>query len=161
MDKINQIARDYKNYIFKISYSILGDFHLSEDVTQEVLMILNDNLEKIDLASSSSQGFITVVTRHKAFEVYGREKRQLLASEEDLAGYVPEEIDRSSELIEAIHSLDPLYSTVLILSSLYGYRDKEIGEILKISPEAVRKRKERARKKLESLYFGEEETSGF
>ncbi len=161
MDKLEKINRDYKNYIWKISYSILGDSHLAEDASQEVLLILSRSLDKLDLDSPSSLGFITVVTRHKAFEIYKREKRYQLGIEEDLSDYIPEEIDYSSELLSAIHALNPLYSTVLILGSVYGYSDKEIADILGISHGAVRKRKERARNELEKIYFGEEGESEF
>lgn len=155
MDKFSRIVRDYKNYIWKVSYYILKDEHLAEDACQETLMILNDNLEKIDLDSPRSQGFITVVARHKAYELYNKEKRYVYG-EDDISTNLAEELDNSSELMDAIHSLGPLYSSVLLLSSVHGYSDQEIASILKISHDTVRKRKERARKQLEKIYYGEE-----
>jgi RNA polymerase sigma-70 factor (ECF subfamily) len=153
---IENIAKAYKNYIWKLSYSILQDSYLAEDATQETLIILNRNLEKIDLESPKAHGFITVVARHKAYEFYHRQKKYALGSEEDLASHIREPMDHSGELISAIHSLSPLYSTVLLLSYVHGYSDAEIAKILDIAPATVRKRKERARDKLQSVYYGEE-----
>lgn len=156
MTTIESIATAYKNYIWKLSYSILQDSHLAEDATQETLMILAKNLEKIDLTSPRSHGFITVVARHKAYEFYHKEKKYTLGNEEDLAAHIKEPLDHLGELMSAIHSLSPLYSTVLLLSSVHGYSDSEIASLLDIAPATVRKRKERARNKLKEIYYGEE-----
>lgn len=160
MDKFTSLVRDYKNYIWKVAHSILRDEHLAQDCVQEVLLILSKNLDKLDLYSPRAKGFITVVTRHKAYEFYKKEKR-LVYGFEDLAQELAEEIDTSSDLMAAIHSLSPTYSAVLILSAVHGYSDKEIGDILHISHAAVRKRKERARNMLEEVYFRKEGRSGF
>lgn len=156
MTTIEKVSKAYKNYIWKLSYSILQDGYLAEDATQETLFILSKNLEKLDLDSPKAHGFITVVARHKAYEIYNKEKKYALGSEEDLADQIGESLDLSGELMSAIHSLSPLYSTVLILSYVHGYSDSEIAKILEVAPATVRKRKERAREKLQSVYYGEE-----
>lgn len=157
MTSLEDIIARYKKYIWKIGYEILGDHHLAEDATQETLLILSRNLHKINLDSPTSHGFITVVARHKAYEMYHKEKKIALGHEEDLASLIQEPLDLQGELISAIHSLNPLYSTVLILSYVHGYADQEIAELLDLEPATVRKRKERARKALEKVYYGEEE----
>lgn len=156
MTSLEEIIRRYKKYIWKISYEVLGDHHLAEDATQEVLLILSENLHKIDLDSPRSHGFITVVTRHKAYEFYHKEKKHVLGNQDDLSSLIQEPIDHQGELLSAIHSLSPLYSTVLILSYIHGYKDDEIAQLLSLEPATVRKRKQRAREALEKVYYGEE-----
>ena len=156
MTSLEKIIKRYKKYIWKISYEILGDYHLAEDSTQETLLILSRNLQKINLDSPTSHGFITVVTRHKAYEIYHKEKKLILGNDDDLSSLIREPLDHQGELLSAIHSLSPLYSTVLILSYVHGYKDDEIAELLSLEPATVRKRKERARKALEQVYYGED-----
>lgn len=68
---------------------------------------------------------------------------------DDLNDYLTNENDR--ELIESIMLLPDKYKTVIHLHYMDGYKAEEIAAILKISPEAARKRLQYARQKLKSI----------
>ena len=55
-----------------------------------------------------------------------------------------------------IDKLPKKYRDVLIFEKIYGYSQREIAEILNISYDAVKKRMERARKKLKEKLRKEE-----
>ena len=61
-------------------------------------------------------------------------------------------------LKDAVASLPEEYRTPLLLHYAGGYKSAEIAGIMGIKPEAVRKRLERAKKKLREMLETEEET---
>jgi RNA polymerase sigma-70 factor (ECF subfamily) len=59
------------------------------------------------------------------------------------------------EILSLVWDLDYKLKSVVILFYIEGYTVKEVAEILKTTPSAVKKRLQRAREKLSVKYKGE------
>ena len=101
--------------------------------------------------------------------MYNRQKKQAVPIEEieqmDCAGgFTPFDLVASKESVEAIaryiSQLDKKYADVLTLKFYYQYSDSEIAGLIQTSPENVRVRLHRGKRKLTALLKGDERFNG-
>lgn len=136
----------------------------AEDLTQEVFIKAGQGLKDFRGESSPKTWLYRIATNALCdflkSKAYRRTQVQAGISEPELERYddapgqdAPLEKgaihDEMNECIrEFIHRLPELYSSVLVLGELEGYRHREIAEILDISVESVKVRLHRARARL-------------
>lgn len=142
------------NYI-----SHLTDNHTAEDITQEVFEKVNRNLDNFRGESKLSTWIYRIATNTVLDKLKSRSFRH---SSEDFDHETEDRdvwADRKKNLVdqqlirkemsecvtEYIYRLSRDYRTVLILSEIEGFKNKEIAEILGISLETVKIRLHRAR----------------
>ena len=145
------------NYI-----SHLTDNHSAEDITQEVFEKVNRNLNDFRGESKLSTWIYRIATNTVLDKLKSRSFRH---SSEDFDHETEDRdvwADRKKNLVdqqlirkemsecvtEYIYRLSRDYRTVLILSEIEGFKNKEIAEILGLSLETVKIRLHRARAKL-------------
>ncbi len=120
---------------------------LAEDVVQDAfLRVLERDILPSDIKEAKM--LLTTITKNIAID-YNRKRKHITDDE-------PKEIrlsytlpDTLSGLSVAIDSLPDIYKEVFILHYEYGYKVREIAQMLRISMEAVLKRLERGRALLE------------
>ena len=129
-----------------------------------------DNLHKIEEPDcNKTRAFLVIITRNVAITMYNRQKKQAVPIEEieqmDCAGGVsPFDQVASKESVQTIAQyigeLDKKYADVLMLKFYYEYSDSEIAGLVQTSPENVRVRLHRGKRKLAALLKGDERFNG-
>ena len=125
----------------------------AEDIVHEAFRYV---LEKDNLPAdpNKAKSLLITITKHIAVDVLRKKKH--IADEEPTEiqlGYTMPE--NSSGLSLIVDSLPDIYKEVLILYYEYGYKVKEIAEMLNVSESTVLKRLERARKLAKEQYLNE------
>jgi len=118
------------------------------------------NMDKIDdIESKRTQSYLYTVVNHICINLVKQNKkyRYLYENEIDQADnlsmgvqsddHIFENVSRE-DLVREIRQLPKTYSDILILSGVYEYTYKEIGEMLNMTEAAVRKRVSRGRRLL-------------
>jgi len=150
-DAFTALVRDYKDYVYRISYGILTNHAEAEDVTQEVFVKAYLQLSSIREARSFPSWLATIATR-RAIDVYKRGQRLPLVSiEPDLLGGQADEIERAEKRMtvhDMLRELNPIHRAVLVLRELEGYEYEEIANVLDIPIGTVRSRLSTARTQL-------------
>ena len=120
-----------------------GEQTEAEDIVQEAFRYV---LEKDNLPNdpNEAKALLMTITKHMAVDALRKKKH--MADEEPTEiqlGYTMPE--NSSDLSLVIDSLPDMYKEVLILYYEYGYKAKEIADLLGLNLNTVYKRLDRAR----------------
>ncbi len=155
--KFEKLYYDYKALMKYIAFDILKDEQLAEDAVHNAFIKLTNYLDKIDDTDChKTKGFIVIVIRSVAKDMYRRRKRELEFSiNEDITYRVSDEFSLTSfdvgEIVSKIETLPEIYKDVLILKYIQEIENSEIADVLNIKQATVRKRLERAKIMLAEL----------
>lgn len=160
LDAFNQLAQRYERQLHNVSFRMLGNAQLAEDVTQESLIkahrgiagFRGGNLRAwlIRIASNVCKDFLRSQRSRQdvSLDVIMEENRDTLASsdpspeQEALRGELGQEIQRG------LLTLHRDQRMVLVLVDVEGMSYEEAAESVGISPGTLRSRLSRARAKL-------------
>lgn len=144
---IGPLSRDVFRYLCWLGC----DKHLSEDITQEVLIRAWRSLDHLRSDSAVKSWLFTIARRERA-RAFSRKTLPTISiddlNESHFAHTVYEQTHDVAELREAIFRLDPKDREPLVMQVLLGLETSEISEILNITRCAVLTRLHRARKRL-------------
>lgn len=162
-DAVSDLAKEYKRMMQALALSILKDHQYAEDAVQEALFKISQNMDKIDnVKSARSRNFVYTVTKNTAISM----ARKIFSAEnvtiEDLHAFssIEGDVDVQAfsnrygfgqELAEALSELEEIDKDIICYKYGAGYTSREIGKIVGIKPETVRKRMERALAKLQQI----------
>lgn len=158
--KFEKIYFNYRQLMFHIANDILNDEYLAEDAVHKSFIKIMKHLNKInDVECPKTKGFIVIVVKHTAIDLYRKRKREntVQINEETLIEHrgttvEQEVIDKvENPLTAAILSLPHHYSEIILLKYSHHYTDKQIANLLGLSEENVRKRLQRAKRKLKEF----------
>jgi RNA polymerase sigma-70 factor (ECF subfamily) len=151
------LVQTYWERLFRLALGILGDWHLSEDVLQEVFVLVHRKLGSFD-GRSSLLTWLYRVTVNAALKARQRERRKSLPS-------LSPEFDRSapgpasgSELEmkelgqKLLRCLPAKLRAVVLLREWEGLGYEEIGRVLGLSRGAVEQRLHRAMVELRRVW---------
>lgn len=169
---IRKLYNEHRDAMYIEAKSVLKDHALAEDAVQQAILKIIDKVSKLpDEDVEITRSFMKLVARTCAIDIYNARKKRhgrceyidAVQNEETNAYSVSktpcDELiskENKSRIYLAIYKLPKKYRDVLLLEKLYGYSQKEIAEILNISYSAVKKRMERASKKLKEELRKEE-----
>jgi RNA polymerase sigma-70 factor (ECF subfamily) len=161
----NEIYQEFQPKILNYLSRLLGDQE-AEDIVQEVFTRVSRGLDSFKGQSKLSTWIYRIAT-NTAIDKLRSPAHRHASDRISLEGSAGVEPDTSSnvqtdpptdqkvirrEMSECVREyvdrLPPDYSTVLVLSELEGFKNKEIAEILQISIENVKVRLHRARTRL-------------
>lgn len=158
-DKFQILYQTYKKLMFYVANRILGDTRDTEDVVHQAFVKILEHMDKIsDPNCPQTRHFIVTVVERKAIDLYrSRSNHPQVTLEEpvcpgQLAG--PEE-GCGGDLARAILQLPARYRQVLLLRYDSGYSEREIAQMLSMTPANVKKTIQRAKHKLAELMEGE------
>lgn len=140
-----------------IAFDILKDEQLAEDAVHNAFIKLTNYLDKIDENDChKTKGFIVIVIRSVAKDMYRKRKRELeISINENITYCASDDFSLTSfdveEIVSKIECLPAIYKDVLILKYLQEFDNKEIASVLNIKSTTVRKRLERAKIMLAEL----------
>lgn len=159
-EKYQSIYEKYCHLIFYIAYSILKNYELAEDATQNTLLYIALNLKKIqnfDVNDNKVKNYICIVTKHKAFDILRKQKNTVNIDEfmsiltvNDVEEKVIQKLE-VQKILEIIHLLPQSDKEILELSLIYEYKPREIAKLLGLKYAQARKRLQRAKQKLTNM----------
>ncbi len=166
-DKFTEVYEQYQHFCWYVAYQLLGDAHLAEDAVQDAFLALTRHLDKIeDAESPKTRKFLLTIVKSKAVDILRRQHgessvdeltTELAAPEEDmLSAYITKE--NYNHLISCILELDEAYRVIFEYKYVHQLSDREIAQLLDITPKLVNVRYFRARKKLQQML--EKEVTG-
>ena len=173
-NQFEKIFELYKDTMFYEALSILGKTDDAEDAVQQTFYKLALNTQWLkdteDITSHKTRAYLVISVGNTAKTEYVRRKQRRAAAisidemDEEISdgGYGENEILKNVDLKELTGLIWKLPETdrhVLLLKYTHDRSDKEISLLLRINNAAVRKRLERARKKLEIMLRNRYEVS--
>ena len=147
----------YRQLMFRVANDILKDEYLAEDAVHFAFEKIMKNLDKIEaIECPKTKGFVVIVVKRVAIDFYRKRKKEYVVAlnqdEEIGAGttYVEQSVIDKIEhpLIKGILLLPHHYSEIILLKYSHNYTEKQIAKLLGLSEENVKKRLQRAKKKL-------------
>lgn len=151
-DKFERLYKTYRKLLFYVANKILKDEYLAEDAVHSTFVKVIENLEKInEVDCHKTRSLLVTITRNHCINMYNCQKNHpMLPLDENLSAgnEVAAHVENADELVRAVLKLPELYRGTLTLKYVQGFSNKEIAGMLGISEANVRKRLERARKKV-------------
>ncbi|MEY8368716.1 sigma-70 family RNA polymerase sigma factor [Anaerovoracaceae bacterium 42-11] len=165
---IELIERKYRKLIQHIAREILRDSYLVEDAYQEVLLkFIAGHEDKFELPQDEIKNYLCAAVRNTALTMLYKNQKNVSVEQEDLESRLLSmdylDIDAfhdqygfGLEVQELLSKLDNKDKDILCLKYGEGYDNKEIGEMIDLSEEAVRKRLYRTRIRMQSILIERE-----
>lgn len=155
----------YGKKIFNMVYKLIGDYHDSADLTQEVYIKIYKNISKFRGDSSFWSWLYTIIrnTCKDYFRKKYKENFEYIDKDNedekpleiiDEKGFVEDLIIKKYEkdvITKSINLLNYSAKEIVILREIYGYTYSEIAAMLSISEGTVKSRLNRARDKLKNI----------
>ena len=153
LNAYGQIVRRFQNMAVGYAYSILGDFHLAEDASQEAFIRAYLDLSQLREPTAFSGWFRKIVSVRCSRLTRGK-RVPTVPLEVEMASDKPgpDEIAEIQEMKDrvrwAVQALSEREREVTALFYIDGYSQNEIGEFLEIPSRTVKSRLHTARTKL-------------
>jgi len=160
--KFEQLYMTYRQTMFYVANSILQDAAFSEDAVHQAFLRVIDHIQKIsDVQCPQTKSFMVIIVRNIAINLYNARKKKAVLSLDELEEWTGEDCNTPADKVEADESFRKLvslikclpegYRSVLLLKYDNGYSTAEIALMLGLSEENVKKRLQRAKKKLKQM----------
>lgn len=138
-----KIFDKYREHVYRYAFMITKDCAASEDIAQDVFIKVIKNASSFRY-NRSLKAWILQITRnttlnylkHCSYSESLGDDIYEIKSGEDYFSHV--------EFLDMLKNLNPADQEVILLRIVYGLKHKEIAEILKKSPQAVRQQYRRA-----------------
>jgi RNA polymerase sigma-70 factor (ECF subfamily) len=147
-----EMVASYQTAILNFVYRIVGDIDVAEDLTQETYLKAFRAMGTLDLADEAAplrRAWLYRIARNTANDHLRRRARLRWLSIDSLrlqSGDDPAaDVGRREPISRALEALPTEHREVLLLFSQAGLNASEVAEVLGITPEAARKRRQRAR----------------
>lgn len=160
--KFEQLYRAYRQLMYYTAWSVLHDEGLAEDAVQQAFLRILSHLKNIPAVDCpQTKSFVVIIVKNIAINFYNARRRHAVLSLDELEDWTPDEADSPVGEVENREDFDRLsrlisglpesYRSVLLLRFDNGYSTREIAQMLDLSEENVKKRIQRARRKLEEI----------
>lgn len=160
--KFVQLYHKYRYFLWYLARERLQDDHLAEDAVQETFLALTHHIDKVGCVESAvTRNFLATIVKNKATDLW--RKRQGIMEEKEASPKQEAEVfgedvldqylvkESYERILQAIQKLDEIYRVVFELKYLHELSDREIADLLGVTPKVVNVRIFRARKKLQNL----------
>ena len=152
----------YYNRLFRISFTIIRDAYLAEDIVQETFIKAIKNITSVKEENKLGSWLSAIATR-TAIDFLRKEKtKQGIPMDQDMLEFLGKEMEQnvedevaagilSEQVNHAIKKLTFNYQEVLLLRLGKGLKESEIAYALNLKPCTVKTRIYRARRQLKLL----------
>lgn len=149
----------YHHTMLQVAKGILKDEHLAEDAVQEAFIRIGKNIAKISRVNCpQTRAFAVIIVRNVALTILNDQHKQIFTDNIDTLEFVESNMEDSllqkmdyDAILAAIEKLPDAHRDVLYLHYVQGYKTVEIGKLLGLDREAVKKRLQRGKRKLLEL----------
>ncbi|MBD5525337.1 MAG: sigma-70 family RNA polymerase sigma factor [Lachnospiraceae bacterium] len=140
----------YKEKVFRMALAILGDQFLAEDVVQETFLRVQQNAKSYQFRNSEREWIMTIA-HNIAIDVLRKRKKEII--QEEIISYremsdAVSDCDNDIGFLQLIEPLNEPDRQIVSLHLISGLKHREIAHILNMSVSAVKKRYERAIKRI-------------
>ncbi len=152
-EAFGQLIRRYEKSVRAVALRILGDFHRSEDATQEVFIKAWNKLPSLRKPALFGP-WVTKIAKRQALDIAKRQKSFLLLNPELSEALPNSDGQLSSEkrrLIEAVMSLPEKQAQLISLRYFARHNVRDLAQILDRSVGTVTKQLSRAHKRLRTI----------
>ena len=153
---VSRLFETYRQRMYNLAYGILKNNHDAEDAVSNAFIRIMNNLHKIsDPESSKTRGYVAIVTKNAAIDVYNERKKHIhddidelnISSDQNMEDIIIDKYDR--EIVdEAIGRLNENYRNIHILRYYYDLSLNNIALSLGITQKAAKNRLYRAQESL-------------
>ncbi len=161
MDRIKRIAKGekkaleelfllYKEKVFRMALAVSGDRFLSEDVVQETFLRVQQNAKSYQFRNSEREWIMTIA-HNIAIDILRKRKKEIAQEEIISHREIPDVVtdcDNDAGFLQLIEPLNELDKQIVSLHLISGLKHRETAHILNMSVSAVKKRYERAIKRI-------------
>lgn len=152
IDAFSKIVALFSNALLSVAYSVLGDFHEAQDVTQESFIKSYRSLHTLKDPKKLGS-WLYAITHRTSLDLLKKRKKHLAL---DKGNYlIDDSIDSwvyqheiHESIWDALSSLKEKNRTVIVLHYLSGWTMKEIAQFLDVSLSAVDSRIRRSKEML-------------
>lgn len=151
-EAFRMIVARYSNAMFSVAYSVLGDFHEAQDVTQEAFVKCYKNLHVLKDPARLGSWLYSIAYR-TSLDFVKKKKQNLPYNEtitqnsNDVHSWLEQYVIQDS-IGRALQSLEEKSKTAIVLHYLSEWSIKEISQFLNLSVSAVESRIRRAKETL-------------
>jgi RNA polymerase sigma factor (sigma-70 family) len=152
---LSQLYSCLKRPVFLLAYSVVSDYSLAEDVTQETFLRISEKASTYRPGTNPKAWIFTIARNLALTALRGRKCEQLSEEQPLQTGESIEDIAvTDADFSRAIAVLDSDERNIVILKIVASMKHKEIAQIMGISTGDARVRYFRALKKFKSYYEG-------
>ncbi len=157
-----RLVADYQTAILNYLYRLVGDVDVAEDLTQDTFIKAFRALERLELGEEAEprrRAWLYRIAQNSATDHLRRQARlrwlSLDAVRHRGEGDPASRFVAAEPVYQALDRLSAAHRDVLLLFVHAGLDANEVAEVLGITPEAARKRRQRAREAFEAIYRGQ------
>ncbi len=159
--KFESFYLTYRKLMFHVANGILNDESLAEDAVHQAFLKILENFDKVgEISCHKTRSYVVIIVRNATINLYNQRKRRTTIPLEDVEYCITTEPISVAEdldhLARAVLKLPVIYKDVLTLKYVQEFSNEEIAKMLDISEATVRKRLERAKRRLEEILEREE-----
>lgn len=161
MNLINQVAKDnkesleklyltYKTSVFRLALVMLNDWFLAEDVVQETFFKVQKNA-KLFRYGTNERAWIMTIAHNVAIDILKKREKEIVQEEVINEKSIYEDMmsgDNREGFLHLIQPLNDLDKQIVSLHLIGGLKHREIAQIIGMNGNTVKKRYERAIKKI-------------
>ncbi len=140
------LVNKYKNKIFNYCIRVTNNYHLAEELTQEVFIKTYQNIHSYNSQKASLATWIYTITHNTCINSMRDSYREIpsneLAASSELNSTEDEYFAREElqKLIEAIQSLTPEDRSLVIFKDYLGFKYNEVSKIFNMPVGTVKSR---------------------
>lgn len=160
--RFEKIYGDHYSRLYYFALSILANEDDCCDIIDDIFLSVWNNIENIDMTNVGT--YLMSSVRNRAIDHMRRDKLHRQYSEEyirqatELYTDYSVELEKDKMVEEMLNRLSPPTDEILRLCYLERKKYAEVAEIMKISPNTVKKHISKALKMLREIYNGENST---
>lgn len=149
IDCVREAVHKYGDMLYRLCFVMLRNTADAEDAVQETFIAYTTK-SPVFSDKEHEKAWLLKVASNKCRDILRFRKRHQLTELSELEAVVQD--DESSHILEALMELPEKFRLVLTLYYIDEYKVKEIAEIIKKTPSAVKMRLQKGRKLLEEKY---------
>jgi len=146
---LEELITVYSERLLRYATSILCNYQDAEDIVQDVFMTAYEKWSTFDGENVSA--WLYKITYHKSLDRLRKRKILLFAETPDIQVMMPDQLEFSEETLAALRKLKPQERALIHGRIIEGYDYEELAQQIGATPSSLRKRYERAKKKLAKL----------
>lgn len=145
---LEELYRQYADRVFRAAYRVTGNASDAEDALQTVFLRITRRHDQLDL-SQTAASYLHRAGVRAALDLLRSRRRARAISLDDTDSHPPPESpmpdpERGSlsrelraELRRGLSTLNPKHAEIFVLRYFEGYRNRDIAEMLDLTPTAV------------------------